>query len=288
MREKNASSSLLADLATALRVRWVVVFSLAWDESWSNPRDAFALGGYVFSPEDSSRFCERWREALRKADLEYFHMTDFLAKEKPPYNHWNERYRMHLFNTFINIIHTRARYQFITLFSLEDMRNLSDEQRSILRSHTEYSVSAMGIVGMVTQVLGESTPISYVYDGVEPRLGLSHVVNEFVDLQNRGKISAESYLSRGNMKTNPELQAADILVHECVGEYERYRRNPYRTPSHWGSKLIRGFPGERQFTKYCDKEWFQREIESIVGKGGVKIIEQRPPFRRRKRRTLNA
>jgi hypothetical protein len=282
MRDEIAPSCPLADLMAILRVGGVIVLSASWDEGWTEGREVFALGGYVFTQESAVDFCGRWRNILSDAKIEFFHMTDFLAR-RTPYNTWKDPYRRHVFNNLVNAIHSCARYQIVVVVSLTDLESLSSDERSKLLSHTEYSMAAHRFIGASIHALGKGVPTSYVYDRIGANIGLSHVLNEFVDQQNKGNIALESYTSQGIMQVNPELQAADILVHESANAYRDFRSGKRQKPSHWGTQLIRGFPRDRHIDSIIDLEAFRSMIAWGDDRGGYETIDKRPKLYGRKR-----
>lgn len=56
------------------------------------PRRVFYIAGYVGFRADWTLFNRKWRDLLRRNDLPYFHMTDYVARQGC-YKGWSEAQR---------------------------------------------------------------------------------------------------------------------------------------------------------------------------------------------------
>ena len=88
-----------------------------FDESgWHAPRDEggrlrkLTVGGCISTFESWECFSLEWADAIAKMDLPYFHMADFEARKRPPYNTWTDDQRKNRLNALLNILGSKERH----------------------------------------------------------------------------------------------------------------------------------------------------------------------------------
>ena len=171
----------------------------------------------------------------------------------------------------------------MSIVSLDDLNSLIPSDRAILKTHTEYSLAAAEFVAMVREAIGEDTPAAYIYDGVQRRIGISHVINEFYALQNERLLARGSTIDRGDSLTHLELQAADVVAQQSTFVYSNARRNPSRPLNFWSRSLMAGCSKDALLKTNIDSQYLQTRIASFRPRG-VKILEKRPRLRFRRPR----
>src|SRR5262245_16306059 len=93
-----------------LGTRWVVVmrdFTAFFDASGTDPAQAVVVvNGYVSTSREWKKFTKAWASTLRKYDLPYFHMTEFMSRRGSrlfPVARWPDDRKTALINELIPI-----------------------------------------------------------------------------------------------------------------------------------------------------------------------------------------
>jgi hypothetical protein len=278
MREENACPSLLAELAAALRVGWVVVFKAYWDESWRERSGVFSIAGYGFTPANSERFSTRWKRALDGAGLERFHMKDFNARKHadPPneYSTWSDNDAFKFYRELTKIIRATASFHVAICVSLDDLKSLSEGDKEVMKDMTEWTIGAEWFKEGVEYFLGRNEPVAYIYDAVPKGKGQTRTVKEFMHaLKVSGDIAKGSTLAPGSSLVHPELQAADILAHENAREYERLRYRPHDKMRTEFRKIRNALDSIRRYHFSFEQPYLGLLLSYMRANGGLDSLE---------------
>jgi hypothetical protein len=276
VREKNACSSLLAELAAVLRIGWVVVFKACWDESWRERSGVFCVAGYVFTPANSERFCTRWKRALDGAGLKRFHMKDFNARKyvNNEYSSWSDNDAYRFYKELTKIIRSTASCHVSICVSLDDLHNLPDCDKQEFKDTTEWTIGAGWFMEGVEYFLGRDEPVAYIYDAVSRGTGQSRLVKEFMHgLKVSGEIAKGSTLVPGSSFVHPELQAADILAHEDAKEFDRIRNRPQEKMRSEYRRLRDAMEPSRRYHLSFEKRYIDLLLSYMRINGGVDSLE---------------
>jgi hypothetical protein len=95
--------------------------------------------------------------------------------------------------------------------NLNDVQNLSPEDRADFLDTTEYSLGSAQFNALVLEATGGSEPITYFYDQAPANVGKTRIKQEFELLLKQGKIPSGSCLTWAKNVDSPGLQAAYIL-----------------------------------------------------------------------------
>lgn len=88
---------------------------------------AVTVGGYLSSARAWARFEKRWRAALTEANIQEFHMTDFMAGA-PPFEDWRgqpER-QLALLRVLADVTRRNVHFSFASSVLLEDWRSANE------------------------------------------------------------------------------------------------------------------------------------------------------------------
>jgi hypothetical protein len=233
VRVEIAEPSYLAELADIAQARWLVVLSsyrLYLDESRLNSGSGeptvFAVGGYLFTPEQCPPFERMWQRTLEipRPPLSRFHMSQF-ENRRGPYADWDEEFRI----TYIKLIIEAIRYtRPIPIGAAIDMRAFADltdlDQQTLIMHDGENSVytlaTSVAISGALASIK-DGRRVAIVCDRLPPGQGKGHLRDGLMYMNDNPD---EAPLSSGRFDSiiwtdsisTPELQAADVCSYELA------------------------------------------------------------------------
>ena len=176
----------------------------------------YYMGGYV-APENSwVTFNRTWRRLLRDNDLEFFHMTDYVARQGR-YKAWSESQRLGVMKRIVTYIGRTATLGVSAAVSMADYAALTPESKKLIG--TPYSICAGACVGRVARRLrdlGINQRVAYVFELGDAGQGAvkNGMANVFSDPRHRERYLVQCYDFKSKRTNALGLQAADVLAFE--------------------------------------------------------------------------
>jgi hypothetical protein len=202
---------------------FLVLLNGYFDESGTHDASrTISVAGYLSTPDRWCNFDKAWKAALDDFDLDFFHMTDFVAR-KGDYENWSDEVRGERIARLIKIINDHA------MASVGFALPLRDYYSTFSKSAKRYSGGAYGLAAIscfMDAALAIQPPIldakiAYIFEsGVK---GKGQVMKVFDKAYEDANLRKKRYMLSLGYKDKRDfrpLQAADILA------YELYRHLP--------------------------------------------------------------
>jgi len=99
------------EMFSPLAIRTTVMDAYV-DRSWYGKRGLYAVAAFLACANDWTRLLLSWRRLLNEADanLDVFHMTDFMSRKRRPYNEWGEEKWKRLLRDLVRTINENVDY----------------------------------------------------------------------------------------------------------------------------------------------------------------------------------
>jgi len=185
----------------------------------SKPRRVFYVAGYVGFPNDWLRFNRKWRELLRRNNLPYFHMTDFVARTGF-YKGWPEERRLAVMKRIVTLGSNAVRLGVAATLLPDDYERLSESDRKLIPNPYGLCLSAcIAKTARLLQRQGVTDPVAYVFESGDPGQGTTKLALEEL-LANPAKRKAYAFhsLTYADKAEAMGLQLADVFAFE-TGRY---------------------------------------------------------------------
>ncbi len=179
------------------------------------PRRVFYIAGYVGRSTGWQTFNRKWRGLLRRNDLPYFRMTDFVARIGP-YKDWSEPKRLAVMKRIVALASDASRLRVAATLLPDDYDRLPLEDKARIPSPYGLCLSAcIARTAALFRGQGIAEPVDYVFEsGDEGQGTVKQTLDEIFE-----KPAARTKYAYGSLrfagKTDfPALQLADILAYE--------------------------------------------------------------------------
>ncbi len=198
------------------------------------------MAGLIANADKWETFERRWKRALRRFKIPYFHMKEF-AHSEGVFKDWkgDETKRRALYGRLLSIISSVDPVPLGAIISMEDFRALPlEHQRMFIDPYFLGFVLCVGIPFrmLVTAPLEVECALVFSKQG-EFRKRAMGLYAQFVKIYpSAQRISTPAF--RDMRKLMP-LQAADIVAYELYKEAERKRYRPQAEPRHGFVELTR-------------------------------------------------
>ena len=203
--------------------RFVLVLHGYFDESGTHSNSkAISVAGYLATSDQWQKFDVEWKQAMEDFELEFFHMTDFVAR-RAPYDKWDDDQRRERLSRLIELINGNV---FAGIgFALP----MSEYYKAFSKRAKEYCGGAYGLAATVcfmdaAMAVKDEHPkarIAYIFEqGVKGRGQVMKIFDHACDdpkLRDDRRLLSLKYENKRDFRP---LQAADILA------YELYRHLP--------------------------------------------------------------
>ena len=183
-----------------------------------------AVAGFVGESDQSARGQGRWSAALSKAGAECFHMTDFEAKQEPPWSEWTEQKRRGVLDRLVTLTASSVLMGTAAVVRMDDYDGLAKDVRR--RVGSPYLLAACACVSAIARWCegqGIDEKVMYVFEGGD--LGLpqfreapAQLVEKSDDFKNRMRLLS---ITVGSKRDVPLLQMAGILAWEVTHHMPR-------------------------------------------------------------------
>lgn len=209
----------------------------------SDQRQKYVGMAGLIAPESNwEEFERKWNAALKLTyiNLEYFHMTDFAARQKA-YKGWSEPKRRAVLGKIWRVIETSLAMPFGVIVPMELYRKLSDE-------HKQHFVDPY-YIGFESSLAACTTFLEFMK--ITPEEKITMVFSEQVEFKNRAMQFYDLVKdfgimgSRGtppifrDMRDVVPLQAADVVAYEMYKECERRQYRPTSEPRYGYKRLLK-------------------------------------------------
>jgi hypothetical protein len=237
MREKNACSSLLAELADIVHARYLVVIRAYADESEKNDLGVFTVAGYCFTPGACGPFERQWRRVLNSRSLSEFKMSDLIAG-RGEFKGWSREARTSLYRQLTKIIYTYAQFGIGQSIDTELLNRLAPKFNPYIIATTLFCIAVMYHVH-------KGEPVSYILDEGRKGWGMlkssfDYVMDHPERFENSG-FRIQSYF-RVNSKDVPQSQAADMLAWRVAWEAVKDLKRPMSSLTDYAWELFATTP----------------------------------------------
>ncbi len=205
----------------------------------------YCVGGYLFKPENATRFDETWRkimEPLRAKGIKFFRAS-MCALPDGEFRNLSESERMVLFRDLINLIHDTAEFGYVAEVKHDEYRNWVKQNPSMSESvGSQYGVASFyclsGFKDWMNKA-GHEDGADYEFEAGDQRFidevgALMSKIASNPRLREAYKYERHGFGFKGLMR---QLEAADLLVwayqklavdHRLYGECVRVSRGLFR------------------------------------------------------------
>lgn len=206
-----------------------------FDESYSHKPNplVYTVAGYISTVQEWKRFQKEWTRELRRAGVDFFHMTTFEARMKNDdgkllgvgmYKDWNNEKRVEVIKRLHRTIHRRVMVGIAASVVVADYDEvITPELRPGFGDPHEFAVIAcLKHIRRWGQENGYSEPIAYVFESGSDRQKIvnSSFQHAYLDEEKRREYRIGSWAFADKRDLNP-LQAADVLAYEVMKEQSR-------------------------------------------------------------------
>lgn len=220
--------------------------------------DHFGLAGLI-APEDNwSAFRAHWNSALADLGVDAFHMRQF-AHRRGPFKDWPEERRRVLLDRLLSAIEGMKPTIIGSVISLTAWRTLDvadqkmfvDPYYASIQEFAHMAAVHGATVGQddVEVILSQNSEFAGRASSLFASLTTSHTMPK----------SVRDYRF-ADMRTEPALQAADLVAYEVVLGHDRVAKGAIR--------LRHPFERLRQmdmFVRYIDSQWLERQVRGARG-----------------------
>lgn len=207
------------------RQRLVVMLRAFLDGSTAGHPPILSVAGFVSSVEEWRKFQRHWRDARKKAGIDYFRTTDFMSCRAKPYRHWDARKKGAMISRLLHLINVHARFGVAIALNLDDFRAQS---AAIKRSwgYKPYRLCAAQCIGRVALALddwGIRESVMYVFEsGDEGEPAFRESMTRIVTASERFRKEMHVYsVMPGTKRQFPALDAADFLAWQSSQHVQR-------------------------------------------------------------------
>jgi hypothetical protein len=185
----------------------------------SKPRRVFYVAGYVGYTDDWVHFNRKWRELLRRNDLPYFHMTDFVAR-CGFYKGWSEEKRLAVMKRIVTLGSNAVRLGVAATLLPDDYERLSESDRKLIPN--PYGLCLTACIAKTARLLqrqGVRDSVAYVFEAGDAGQGTTRLaLEELLANPARRRKYAFHSLSYAQKAAAVGLQLADVFAYE-TGRY---------------------------------------------------------------------
>lgn len=224
MREENACSSLLAEMADALHAGCVMLIRAYADESEQQPKGALAVAGYAFTKGQCGPFERQWKNVLASAQkpVSEFKASDFWRCDGE-FRGWTDRERSTLYKALTKIINSYALFGVSATLDVRALLDLDSSRRGYLKGYKPFTLASALFVQRIMSHIKPTESVAYFFDDGPKNTGWGRLKDAFDYLMDRPKraeefgIHVEGY-GRVDSKDSPQGQAADMLAWRACWE----------------------------------------------------------------------
>ncbi len=227
---------IIKELADAIllntKVKVLVMLSAYFDASYTEPgRNLVVIGGCVARVPQWVAFESEWEDMLARAGLQFFHMTDFEARQGP-YKHWPNDKRDEVIRKFTSIIsqHVELAVSRAVMPAELEVARLQNKNLAIYSGFTLCALQCLHGVASWADKESIEGPIAYFFeagDGYDEFFGeLRFEIEQSEYLMQRFRWNGLTIAPKlGEGRAVPlypitPLQAADIWAFEVRKEME--------------------------------------------------------------------
>lgn len=256
-------------------------------------KHALIVGGYIASVPQWLRFERAWNAALRRAGLDQFHMTDFMACAKG-YENWKGRKteQDELLEKLVRITKSHVRHSFSTIILLDAWAEVN-RMYALNENHcTPYALGGFFTVnkamGWLTRRDGSTSITQFIFeDGDKHKGDFIWMMDQFVKPNKKLMTPIKPHFMP---KKLPPLQAADFVLWE---QFNAARTRLITDAAiEWRPTLKQlstikktwGFLNEEKLIKFCEDFCVPKRGSGLVWTGparGAVELKARAGGRRR-------
>jgi hypothetical protein len=183
------------------------------------PHRVFYIAGYVGFSKDWTLFDRKWRDLLRRNDLPYFHMTDYVARQGR-YREWSEAKRLAVMRRIVALASETTRMGIGATLLPDHYERLSQNDRELLPD--SYGLCVTACIAKTARTLQRARiaeHVDYVFESGDAGQGTTKLLLEqlFAKSTRREQYAFHSLRFEPKAKF-PGLQLADIFAFE-TGRY---------------------------------------------------------------------
>jgi hypothetical protein len=195
----------------------VVAFTAYFDESGTHKQsETVAVAGYISTPDLWEKLDVEWREALHDFHIDFFHMTDFEARQEQ-FAGWNDHKHRACLNALIDITNRHV------VASIGTTIPVSDYQAAFTKKAHDFVGGAYGVAAMrcfkevadMFNLIGVHGQVAYVFE--KGAKGRNQIEKAFGWLKRDPGSKARYRLLSLDFEEKRKccpLQAADIVAYE--------------------------------------------------------------------------
>jgi hypothetical protein len=209
----------------------IILLTAYFDESYNHRTEkypdeplVYTVGCWLSTAQKWLLFGKKWQLALRKAGIEFFHMTDFEAR-RGIYEFWSNSKRIRVLKELHSIIDKYTIFGFASSVNCTDYDELIAPTRRYAEyfGRNYYEFDARVCMLKMKDWLedwcnqtGYDGTVNYVFaDLAKQGSGLDRMFKEVLDNPElKKRFGASGTWTKGLMREVVQLQAADVVVYE--------------------------------------------------------------------------
>jgi hypothetical protein len=250
------------------------MFVLYCDDSGTHDQSEWAIAASLIAPDYQwEKFTEEWQSVAETEGFDVFHMADFVARKKQPFDspEWaDQEKRDRIMSKLLGIIKCRVRIAFASAVQKaaydEVVPAHFKEDRAMGRNHYTFAVRmCMGRIIKWRLQYGHRDRLQYVFDRVSRGRGeIDEVFNRSLEENPAGAL-ADSGIVRGGWSFENKaefipIQAADILAWEALHHMRKFSTHGDQFVPRKSYVELTKIPG---MFKYYDRDALGRLAEGI-------------------------
>jgi hypothetical protein len=246
------------------RERLIIVLAAYFDLS-QGVSPVVCMVGYVSTVPQWVKFSRLWVQAINKAGISCFHMTDFVARV-PPFDKLTESERGRLMRRLVRLMNKYPLMSFDVSMLKSDFEELFKEREHIIRSPWVWlAISVASAVGSWARMSGHSEPIAFFFDRGDKYSGEFKNAYDFL-LKDQSELFKQIVanfqlgpLVLGDRCREVPLQAADVFAYETW----RYRSSALKKPDAVMRRSFQYLTKSPHFSQFIDREWLSQVIDRV-------------------------
>lgn len=255
--------------------RLMAMMAVYLDESGTHGSSPIiTVGGYLAPVVQWKHFQSKWKAALQKEGIGYFHMTDF-ENRRGQFEGWTEERKVPFFQKLSKILLSHVTLGVAMAVVIDDYNTaIPLEHREGVHPYTFCAMECMRQIRWWTDQQGIRDPIAYVLEDGGPNPG--EILRGKRQLESDSKLR-EAYryssLTHCDKRAMIQLQAADILAYETWKQSQRiYKGERDKELRKSIQQLLP--PQKRYFTRYYDKTVLTYWLETVIGRGENRLSDE--------------
>lgn len=272
-------------------------YEIHWDDSGTDSDSPVAIAAcYVATKSQWDSFAPNWNNILREEEIDFFHMTDFMAHPKnrvKPYCDWGADKKKRVYERLTGIIRIRVQHGFALTVGKKDYDDLIPQEMKMHYGKDHYGWAVKCLMSEVSAWRtrwGITRPMKYVFSHIPKGKGTRGEILDILEAVREDPKEGINYgvvkdgLSIQDMRLFPPLQAADILawnmldhhlnvitkglddISDCSPWFKRLREGRPMTLGSLGREQLEGFA--KKINNYREQTgvWPSPRVERLFQK----------------------